>query len=281
VTDSTTLRSRRGAARLVRPWLLACVALGGALSAGCDDGDSAAAGDAGAGGGNGCGEAPFCGDLPAAPAGTADIEARDSFPLLVGSQWRYRLREDNWQMPPPITEGGVAELKVGEAEGEVVRESSLVLDVPVPGAADGARVKVVQVIQETLRSTPGMGDRGPKIEVVSLRITETAVEDGRLVRQVDRSWQPPYTLIEDVYRVGLIATRISSSPQMIQVTKLGDAEPDEQRGIVEAQIATTDSPACTRSTSSTISAARSPAPIGSSRRSASSAGAFASRKTET
>lgn len=231
-------------ARAARSWLwaIACVALGGLSTACDDDGGAAATSDAGAGGGDGCGEAPFCGDLPSAPEGTADITDRDSFPLLVGSVWRYRLREDNWQMPPPITEGGVAELKAGAAEGEVVRETSHVLDVPVPGDNDGAMVKVVQVIRETLRSTPGQGDRGPKIQVVSLNLTEHAVDDGRLIREVDRSWQPPYTLIEDVFRVGLIATRSSASPQMIQVTTLGGAEPNEQRGVVEVLIDTTDTP---------------------------------------
>ena len=42
--------------------------------------------------------------------------------------------------------------------------------------------------------------------------------------------------------MGLIATRSSASPQMIQLTTLGGAEPDEQRGVVEVLIDTTDTP---------------------------------------
>lgn len=233
----------KGTARRTRTWLcaLACLSAG-ALTTACDDDAEAGSADAGGAGGDDCGEAPFCGDLPEAPAGLADVADRNSYPLLAGSVWRYRVREENWQMPPPVTEGAVAEVAAGAEANEFVRTSSLVLNVPVPGDTAGAQVRVLQVITETLRSTPGMGDRGPKIEVVSLHLTENAVDDGRLIREVDRSWQPPYTLIEDAFRVGLIATRTSASPQMIQVTRLGDAEPDEQRGVVEVLVDTTDSP---------------------------------------
>lgn len=215
----------------------------GALTVGCDDDGGAEAtadGGGGAGGGDaGCGVAPFCGPLPAAPS--AEFDDRDSLPMAAGGVWRYRLREENWQMPPPVTQGGETELRAGDDEFTFVRETRTVLEVPEDGTPEGPRVQVRQVLRETLRAVPANGQVGPKIEVLSLFLEERALDDGRLIRSVDRTWAPPYTLIEDTWRVGLIATGLSSQPQMTQVTRLGDGEPTEQRGVVDVSITTTDS----------------------------------------
>lgn len=202
--------------------LLALTAL--TLLPACDDGESE--------------PAPASMDLGVAP--DADLNPANAFPLQPGMEWRYRERTEDWQNPPAEYVGGAAVVLPGLEENEWFRETTSVIPVQI----DDATVEVRQIIRETFVITPPVEQVGPKVEFKGIRITEREVGSDRFVRELERSYLPPYTLIEDAWLTGVIATRVDAQPRMEQSVQLrGMEEPEVMAGIVQVQVEVSAQPA--------------------------------------
>lgn len=225
--------------------LMSALALG---AWGCDDGGEGGAGGAGEGGmggmamGGAGGEdegrrVPYEGALPDLPANTV-IELADHFPLVEGGVWRYRRKPEDPFDPGPVEQGGettiesVMELEDGKQE--ITRRTVTIIDLEV----DGETKRVRQVIDETFVRTPEFMLVGPRIDFKRLHIEERVVEDQAFVRVLDREYLPPYVLIEDTWKVGLVQTNIQANDiRLIQtLTLAGDEEPRETEGLVSVRV---------------------------------------------
>lgn len=216
---------------LLTPFLCAA-ALGcdpGGSDGGGDDGEADAAIDAS------LPTVPYEGAITPLPEGTV-VDERSFFPAPPEGTWRYRRQTAQWQDPPPVTEGGESVMMAGEGENEFVRRSIVVIDLPV----DGEVTKVRQVIDETYVIEPSMELVGPKVKFKSLEIEERTIEDERFVRTVSRVFEPPYDMLIDTWKTGLIGNRLESDmtrlTEVIQVR--GEAEPREIGGIVNLSVVT-------------------------------------------
>ncbi len=230
---------------------------------GCDGGGGGGAGDAdgGAGGSGGSGgeveggggggevdmrDVPYEGMVPELPEG-ATVDARDFFPMPDGAVWRYRRRPADPTMPGPVEQGGEAavvatpgEDEFGEPVSEVVRSTVTIIDLEV----EGEEVKVRQVIDETYLITPPSGQVGPKVRFKGMTVTEREVESGRFVRELDRTYFPPYTLISDAWQVGNFDTNLRGSDirLMQDLTLRGDEEPRHIEGLINYRVETATRP---------------------------------------
>lgn len=225
-------------------WAVFCAAV--ALW-GCDDGGGGDAGDGGLAGDGGVEtdgasegdggprNVPYEGDLPPLPDG-AEADRQSHFPVPEGGVWRYRKQAADFANPPPVTQGGETELRPGEGENEVVRETTTIIELEVED--EPARVR--QTITETLVVTPSRQLVGPKVEFKALRIEEREVESDRFVRVVERRYLPPYVLIEDAWKVGQIFTQIQRSDvRMTETRQLrGMEEPETNSGLIELNVET-------------------------------------------
>lgn len=178
---------------------------------------------------------PYEGEIDPLPADSV-VDERSYFPAPLGGTWRYRKQTAMWQDPPPVTEGGETVIRAGEGENEFVRRSVVVIDLPV----DGEVQKVRQVIEETFVITPPDELVGPNVKFKKLEIEERTVEDERFVRTVSRTYTPPYEMIVDTWKTGLIGNRLE--PSMIRLEEVvqvrGEAEPREVSGLVDLSIIT-------------------------------------------
>jgi hypothetical protein len=247
----------------VKHTLMGLLVAGLGLTA-CGGGGDEAAGDAGAGGGAGGstggeatggstgGEAgggsggseplrdvPWEGDVAALPPG-ASVDARSYYPVPAGGVWRYRKRSASPENPEPVAQGGESELYVhpdpdNPEREEVVRTTVTIFD--LPATADKPAQKIQQELKETLIVKPADGEVGPQIRFKALEIEEREVGTGKFVRTLQRTYDPPYTLIEDAWRVGLIKPQITERPRVKEVTQEhGQAEPTEQEFIGDVRV---------------------------------------------
>lgn len=207
-------------------------------AAGCEDDDTADRADSGASQPLDCGELAFCGPLPEAPEGVEQFaQEGDAFPLLAGLRWRYRLRTEAWQSPPPVTEGAQITLSQGADADTFVREITTVIEVPEGADPQGPKVKVNQRTRETLLRELLDRGQGYRVRMAAVEITEHAVSNGHMVRNLKRTWDPPYVFIEDTQGVELYLGRPKQAALLVQDLQLaGDEAPEQRRGNVEVSV---------------------------------------------
>ncbi|MEZ4435135.1 MAG: hypothetical protein R3F65_22245 [bacterium] len=225
-------------------WLAIAAALTLALGCTPDGGDDD---DDGAGGGSGDGgladmalpNVPYEGQIDPLPA-ESTVDEQSYFPTPAGGVWRYRRQAPDPAMPPPVTEGGERRVEPGEGENEWIMTTVVVLDVPV----DGEVTKVRQVIRETLVVVPEVELVGPQVLFKRLDIEEREIGTERFVRTLTRTYNPPYQLVFDTWKTGLIGNRLQpEGVQMVQTSQArGDEEPAELMGIVTLSVETTSTP---------------------------------------
>ncbi|MCB9522691.1 MAG: hypothetical protein H6702_04840 [Myxococcales bacterium] len=191
--------------------------------------------------------APFVGDLPALPAGT-EIEPADGMPVVPGGVWRYRVRADDWQAPPyPVTQGGETvvlpfegeTLGLGETDTPLVRKTSTVLTVDV----EGTPTLVRQDVEELLYVRASNRQVGPQVRVRAITIKEREVATERFVRELSRTYSPPYVLVEDTWKTGILATNYSENVRIDQtLQQRGDEEPEARGGQATVRVSTSTAP---------------------------------------
>lgn len=226
-------------------WLAAAAALTLALGCAPDGGDDDGAGGAGGGSGDGgvtdmaLPNVPYEGPIDPLPAGST-VDEQSYFPAPEGGVWRYRRQAPDPAMPPPVTEGGERRIERGEGEDEWVMTTVVVLDVPV----DGELTKVRQIIRETIEVVPEVELVGPQVLFKRLEIEEREVGTERFVRTLSRTYTPPYELVFDGWKTGLIGNRLQPEGiRMAETTQArGDEEPTERMGIVNVLVETTSTP---------------------------------------
>lgn len=166
-----------------------------------------------------------------------EVDRQSHFPVPEGGSWRYREKAEDWQNPPPLMDGAESTVMPGEGENEVIRETVMLVD----GEIEGEPTRIRRVLTETLIVTPSMELVGPKVEVKGIRVEEREVGTDRFVRVLERTYLPPYTLIEDAWKVGIIFTEINDN--MIRMTERlqlrGQEEPSEMSGLIELKVETT------------------------------------------
>jgi hypothetical protein len=75
------------------------------------------------------------------------------------------------------------------------------------------------------------------IRFKALEIEEREVGTGKFVRTLSRTYDPPYTLIEDAWRVGLIKPQTTERPRVKEVKQAhGEPEPTEQEFIGDVRV---------------------------------------------
>lgn len=211
-------------------------------------GASGTGGEAGGGaGGEGAGgvlaDVPFEGELPALPAGVV-VDTQSYVPFPPGGVWRYRKRSAMPETPEAVTQGGESVVSVhpdpADAErSEVERKTVTIFD--LPATADAPAQKVNQTLKETFIVYPADGQVGPRIKFKALDIEEREVGTGKFVRTLSRAYEPPYTLIEDAWRVGLIRGQISERPHVTErLQEHGQEMPTEQTYIADVRVEASD-----------------------------------------
>lgn len=204
------------------------------------DGDGGEGGAAGAGGGAGGMEnppnVPYEGAIDPLPEG-AEVDEQSYFPAPTGGVWRYRRQTANWQDPPPVTEGGESMMAPGEEENEWVMTTIVIIELPV----DGEMSTVRQTIRQTFVLEPSDELVGPKLKFKRLEIDEREVGSERFVRELDRTYDPPYDLIVDTWRTGQFGNRLEENSVRLEQSVLsrGEEEPDEQGGLISLSVVTT------------------------------------------
>lgn len=182
---------------------------------------------------------PYEGQIDALPA-ESTVDAQSFFPVPEGGVWRYRRQTAQWQDPPPVTEGGEAVLLAGDAEGEFVRRTVVVIDLEV----DGEVQKVRQIIEETYVVEPPEAQAGPRIKFKALDIEERTVDGGLFVRTVSRTYDPPYDLFPNAWLTGMVGTRVESD--MVRMTEVvqrrGEEEAEPTEGLVPLLVLTDSTP---------------------------------------
>lgn len=213
------------------------------LDGGTDDGGGVIDGSAPDGGGPSdmmLPNVPYEGQIDPLPAG-AEVDEQSFFPNPLGGVWRYRRQAGNPQDPPPVTEGGERRIEAGEGEDEYVLTTVVVIDLPV----DGEVTKVRQTIRETLVIEPPDELVGPRVLFKAVDIEEREVGTERFVRTSTRAYEPPYELILDGWKVGLIGNTLvpEGGVRLMQTTQLrGEAEPREMSGLVNIRVTTPSMP---------------------------------------
>lgn len=207
------------------------------------DGGSADGGMGGMGGmgGGGGGDmmlpnVPYEGEIDPLPA-EAEVDEQSFFPNPVGGVWRYRRQAANPQSPPPVTEGGERTIEAGEGENEYVLTTVVVIDLPV----DGEVTKVRQTIRETLVIEPPDELVGPRVLFKAFDIEEREVGTERFVRTSSRAYEPPYEMILDGWKVGLIGNTLvpEGGVRLMQTTqRRGEEEASEMSGLVNIRVTT-------------------------------------------
>lgn len=225
-------------------WMMAAaaaiaLAFTGCVDAGGGDGDGGEGGQggaAGAGGGDTPPNVPYEGDIAALPDGT-EVDDQSYFPAPEGAVWRYRRQTAQWQDPPPVTEGGESMMAPGEGENEWVMTTIVIIDLPV----DGEPSTVRQTIRQTFVLEPSMELVGPKLKFKRLEIEEREVGSERFVRELSRTYDPPYDLIVDTWRTGQFGNRLEENNIRLEQSVLsrGDEEPAEQGGLISLSVVTT------------------------------------------
>lgn len=225
-------------------WWLAALALA-VMATGCTGESGDEPEDGGGGSSDGGVEdmalptVPYEGEIDPLPEGTV-VDEQSYFPAPVGGVWRYRKAAGNPQSPPPVTEGGERRVEAGEVEGEFVLTTVVVIDVPV----DDVVTKVRQTIRETVVIDPSMELVGPRVLFKSIDIEEREIGTERFVRTLSRTYNPPYELVFDAWRTGLIGNRLE--PEGVRLTQItqqrGEDEPTEIMGIVTLSVTTTSTP---------------------------------------
>ncbi len=215
---------------------------------GCSSGDGGSAdSDAsppgGAGGGSGgepgpLPDVPYSGSVTPLPEGSV-VDAESYLPLMHGGIWRYRKKAADFTMPGPVEQGAEATVTVGphpmEADWlEALRTQIAVFD--IAGEGDVPK-KIIQTLTETYVIEPPVGQVGPKISFARMDIEEREVETQRFVRTLVRDYDPPYTIIEDAWRVGTIFSEIMEHPRITETTQiLGMEAPEEESYVGDVRV---------------------------------------------
>ena len=202
----------------------------------CDDGASAAEeGPDAAPVDAGIDYVPFGAEIAALP-GTATPDPTSFAPLDVGATWRYRKQTAQWQMPPAVTQGAEVTIVAGATDDERVRRTTVRFDL----STDEGPVPIEQIVEEVLQVTPGAAPgAGANVHLKALRITDVALDDGRPINRVERSYEPPYELIADTHGLGNTGNLLDQP--MIQLTEtitVGDGEPRTNMGLVRVRVET-------------------------------------------
>jgi hypothetical protein len=122
---------------------------------------------------------------------------------------------------------------------QIVRTTVTIFD--LAATADQPAQKVHQTLKETLILYPPDGQVGPRIKFKALDIEEREVGTGKFVRTLTRIYEPPYTLIEDAWRVGLIAGQITERPHVTEtLQEHGQEMPTEQMYIADVRVEASD-----------------------------------------
>jgi len=217
---------------------------GGEAAGGASGGEAGggASGGEPSGGGGGSAplrEVPWEGPMERLPD-DAHIDARSYYPVPAGGVWRYRKRSASPENPEPVAQGGESSVDVhpdpdNPEREEVVRTTITIFD--LPATADRPAQKIQQELKETMIVHPAEGEVGPKIRFKALEIEEREVGTGRFVRTLSRTYNPPYTLIDDAWRVGLIRPQTSERPRVKEIKQAhGEAEPTEQEFIGDVRV---------------------------------------------
>jgi hypothetical protein len=199
--------------QLRRMLLLAALATA-SLVTGCDDGGDATPVDMG-------------------PPPDFGVNPANAFPSDPGMTWTYRDRTEDWQSPPEPSMVASSRVIPGPDENEYYRETTTIIPIEI----EGVTVPVRQIVRETYVITPPVEQVGPKVEFKGIKITEREEGSDRFVRELERTYLPPYTLIEDAWLTGVIANRVQVAPRMEQTVQLrGMEEPETMAGIVEVTV---------------------------------------------
>ena len=215
---------------------------GDAGAGGTSGGDGSTSGGGSAGGGADAApisEVPYTGDIPALPD-TATVDPQTYFPVVDGAVWRYRKRSATPQAPEAVTQGGESTVTVGPVadhpdRDQVVRRTVTIFDLPASGEEPAKKIQ--QVLGETFIVTRAAGQVGPMVKFAQLDIEEREVDTGRFVRTLKRVYDPPYKLIDDAWRVGVINANIVEHPHVTETRQLlGEETPSEQSFIVDVRV---------------------------------------------
>jgi hypothetical protein len=212
---------------------------GGAAGGGASGGAAGGEASGGEGGSAPLRDVPWEGPIESLPGG-AGVDARSYYPVPAGGVWRYRKRSASPENPEPVAQGGESSLYVhpdpdNPEREEIVRTTITIFD--LPATADRPAQKIQQELKETMIVRPAEGEVGPQIRFKALEIEEREVGTGKFVRTLERTYDPPYTLIEDAWRVGLIKPQITERPRVKEITREhGQLEPNEQEFIGDVRV---------------------------------------------
>jgi hypothetical protein len=188
-------------------------------------------------------DVPFEGDIAPLPAG-AEVDTESYYPTPPGAVWRYRKRSAMPQMPEPVAQGGESSVVVSPDPADPEREQIVRTTVTIfdlAATADQPAQKVHQTLKETLILYPPDGQVGPRLKFKALDIEEREVGTGKFVRTLTRVYEPAYTLIEDAWRVGLIAGQITERPHVTEtLQEHGQEMPTEQMYIADVRVEASD-----------------------------------------
>lgn len=216
---------------------------GGGAAGGAGGTTGAGGGAGGSASGGALTDVPFEGELPALPPG-AEVDTQSYLPFPPGGIWRYRKRSAMPQMPEAVTQGGESTVSVhpdpdDPERSEVERKTVTIFD--LPATADAPAQKVNQTLKETFIIYPADGQVGPRFKFKALDIEEREVGTGKFVRTLNRTYDPPYTLIEDAWRVGIIRGQISERPHVTErLQEHGQEMPTEQMYIADVRVEAAD-----------------------------------------
>lgn len=212
---------------------------GAGAGGGATGGEASGGGGAGEGGAMPLPDVPFSGAISPLPA-DAEVDVQSFFPAPSGGVWRYRKRSAHPEAPEEVTQGGESALDVHadpeDAERlEAVRTTITIFDLP---AAEGQESqKVRQVLKETYVINPAEGQVGPKVRFRKLDIEEREVGTERFVRTLVREYDPPYRIMDDAWRVGVIQTQISERSHMKEtLQEHGQEMPTVVEGIADIRV---------------------------------------------